>query len=72
MANENAKVPGWGKIILILIAVGFAVGGLLGLINALIGVPVILFKGGIGAAIGMAAVFLMAQRRAAIERQKNE
>ena len=71
MANDNAKVPGWGKIVLILVAVAFAVGGLLGLINALVGVPIILFKGGIGAAVGVAAVILMAQRRAATDRQKN-
>jgi hypothetical protein len=71
VANDNPKVLGWGKIVLILVAVGFVVGGLLGLINALVGVPTIFFKGGIGAAVGLAAVFLMAQRRAALDRQKN-
>ena len=71
MAND-VKVLGWGKIVLILIAVGLLVGGLLGLLNALMPVPVIFFRGGIGAAVGMAAVILMAQRRAALERQKNE
>lgn len=71
MAN-GVKVMGWGKIVLILIAVGLLVGGLLGLLNTLMAVPVIFFRGGIGAAVGMAAVILMAQRRAAMERQKNE
>ena len=63
--NDETKARGWGQIILILVVVAVAAGLLLGLLNMLFPVPQMLWKGGIGAVVGIAAAILIAQRRAA-------
>jgi hypothetical protein len=63
-ATQPAHVMGWGKIILILIAVGLTTGLTLGLLGELFGRS---FNptAGVGAAIGSVGALLLVQRRRA-------
>lgn len=63
MSDEKKVEPGWGKIIVILVAVALAAGLLLGLADVLFGLPPVLTRGGVGASVGVAAAFLIARRR---------
>ena len=62
MANQG-KVRGWGQIVLILVVVAFGTGLLLGVFSLLFPVPQFLWKGGIGAVVGIAAALLIAERQ---------
>jgi hypothetical protein len=62
MTNQG-KARGWGQIALILVVVAFAAGLLLGGLNLLFPVPQFLWKGGIGAVVGIAAAILIAERQ---------
>ena len=61
---DRGKVRGWGQIVLILVVVALATGLLLGGLNLLFPIPKFLWRGGIGAVVGMAAALLIAERRA--------
>ena len=52
---------------MILVVVAFAAGLLLGALNLLFPVPQFLWKGGIGAVVGIAAALLIAERQGATE-----
>lgn len=65
------KIVEWWKIIAILIGVAIAGGLLLGLIGELFGLSPSIRTGGIGVSVGIAAAFLIARRRAAIDKHKN-
>jgi hypothetical protein len=64
---NQAKARGWGQIAFILVVVAFAAGLLLGGLNLLFPVPQFLWKGGIGAVVGIAAAILIAQRQRATQ-----
>ena len=65
--TDQGKARGWGQIILILVVVAFAAGLLLAGLNLLFPVPQFLWKGGIGAVVGMAAAVLIAERQRATQ-----
>jgi len=69
METTETKVPGWGTIILTLIAVGVVTGLLLGLLNWLFGLSPRVMGAGVGASIGVVGAALIARRRAALARQ---
>jgi hypothetical protein len=64
--EREMNPPGWGKIILILVAVAVATGLLLGLMGTLFDLPAAVTGGGIGASVGVVAALLLARRRAAM------
>lgn len=64
MTNQP-KIRGWGQIVLILVVVAFGTGLLLGILNLLFPVPQFLWKGGIGAVVGITAALLIAERQGA-------
>jgi hypothetical protein len=70
MANQG-KIRRWGQIVLILVVVAFGTGLLLGVLNLLFPVPQFLWKGGIGAVVGITAALLIAERQGAT-RSKEE
>jgi hypothetical protein len=61
--SNRGKARGWGQIVLILVVVAFAAGLLLAGLNLLFPVPQFLWKGGIGAVVGIAAALLIAERQ---------
>ena len=61
--SDHGKRRGWGQIVLILVMVGLGAGLLLAGLNLLFPVPQFLWKGGIGAVVGMAAAVLIAERQ---------
>lgn len=71
MENNKAKAPGWGMIILILIGVGIVTGLVLGLLKQFFGLSSTVAGGGIGAAIGITAAFLLTKRQSAGQQNKN-
>ena len=64
MANQG-KMRGWLQIVLILVVVAFGAGLLLGALNLVFPVPQFLWKGGIGAVVGITAALLIAERQRA-------
>jgi hypothetical protein len=70
MANQG-KIRGWAQIVLILVVVAVGTGLLLGVLNLLFPVPQFLWRGGIGAVVGMTAALLIAERQGAT-RSKDE
>ena len=69
MEKTDAKVPGWGTIIVTLVAVAVVTGLLLGLMNWLFGLSPRVVGGGVGASVGVVAAALIARRRAALARR---
>jgi hypothetical protein len=69
--TDQRKVRGWGQIVLILAGVAFATGLLLGALNLLFPVPQFLWKGGIGAVVGIATALLIAERQGATQSKED-
>lgn len=65
--NDGNKVRSWGQIVLILIGVAIGTGLVLGLLTLLFPVPQFLWKGGIGAVVGLTAAVLIGQRHAGLK-----
>ena len=65
--SDQEKARGWGQIVFILVVVAFAAGLLLAGFNLLFPVPQFLWKGGIGAVVGIAAAVLIAERQRATQ-----
>lgn len=72
MIENNTKVLGWGSIIAIMVGVGVVVGLVLGLMSRTLGLSTGATTGGIGASVGVVGAILIARRRAALDRQKND
>lgn len=70
--ENNTKVLGWGAIIAIMLGVGLVVGLVLGLLSKPLGLSTSMVTGGVGACMGVVGASLLARRRAALDRQKND
>ena len=71
MREGNTRVLGWGAIIAIMAGVAIVVGVTLGLMNSFFGLSSRWTGGGLGATVGVVGAILIAQRRAALDRQQN-
>lgn len=71
MSADNTKPLGWVAIIAISVGVAFITGLLLGFIGSIFGLSTRWTTVGLGAVVGVVAASLVAQRRAALDRQKS-
>lgn len=69
MEKADAKVPGWGTIIMTLVGVAVVTGLLLGLMSWLFGLSPRVAGGGVGVSVGVVGAALIARRRAALARR---
>ena len=71
MSGDGTRILGWGMIIAIMAGMAVVTGVTLGLMNVLFGLSPRWATGGVGAVVGVVGALLVAQRWAALERQKN-